>query len=324
MTIFFFGINTAHIARIAAEMGATVSKQLTKEIDLAICYNWKTGSIGLLRKLQRRKVFAVLVKSEPTVVIPEHSRARLNRKFNLVIELGRDPGTGSLPFPQSFDTTHFQNSSRIESCVALSANKLSFISGEHYSFRAKCYSALQRLDVFGPGWDNSRSETFVQLLKELLRTVILRPTALHLAPFRSAFLKPRVYRGIAQDKLEVLSKYKATLVVENSSEYMSEKLLDALMAGTIPVYVGPSPGSYGIPEGLVKTCNATLGDVRMAIEDVLSWDREKWAVQLESWLKELIELREWQGDAVMGRIVKIGMNAAFARSATTGDSDGAK
>ena len=31
----------------------------------------------------------------------------------------------------------------------MSANKLSFIIGEHYSFRAKCYNALEELDVFG-------------------------------------------------------------------------------------------------------------------------------------------------------------------------------
>jgi hypothetical protein len=49
------------------------------------------------------------------------------------------------------------------------------------------------------------------------------------------------YKGYTGDKFSVISKYKFTLVIENcitENGYVSEKILDAFQARTVPVYLG--------------------------------------------------------------------------------------
>ncbi len=50
----------------------------------------------------------------------------------------------------------------------------------------------------------------------------------------------KVYRGLVDDKLPVLSQYKFTFCFENSvfPGYLTEKIFDAMFAGSVPVYLG--------------------------------------------------------------------------------------
>ena len=50
----------------------------------------------------------------------------------------------------------------------------------------------------------------------------------------------RSYRGMVEDKLPVLRQYKFTLCFENSvfPGYVTEKIFDAMFAGSVPVYLG--------------------------------------------------------------------------------------
>ena len=46
--------------------------------------------------------------------------------------------------------------------------------------------------------------------------------------------------GLVKDKIKFLSSYKFSIAMENSEgqRYISEKILDSFMAGTIPIYYG--------------------------------------------------------------------------------------
>jgi len=48
------------------------------------------------------------------------------------------------------------------------------------------------------------------------------------------------YRGPVQNKIEVLSQYKFTFAFENtiSPGYVTEKIFDAMFAGSVPIYFG--------------------------------------------------------------------------------------
>lgn len=61
------------------------------------------------------------------------------------------------------------------------------------------------------------------------------------------------YRPIA-DKMEALGPFRFSIVIENcrSNFYFSEKLVDCLVTGTIPIYWGcPAIGRYFDPDGLL-------------------------------------------------------------------------
>jgi hypothetical protein len=65
---------------------------------------------------------------------------------------------------------------------------------------------------------------------------------------------------------------------------MSEKLFDALIAGCIPVYVGPSVIDYGIPGDLVIEVEPSVTSVATGIEAAKRIDFAAFQERLHSWL----------------------------------------
>lgn len=77
-----------------------------------------------------------------------------------------------------------------------------------------------QVDVFGRGWDDTGN---------------MPPyLASNLATIRS------VFKGSCDDKHELLSRYKFTIAYENTAYpgYVTEKVIDAMVAGSVPVYLG--------------------------------------------------------------------------------------
>jgi len=73
-------------------------------------------------------------------------------------------------------------------------------------------------DLFGEGWDRRHPAVRLKLHARALKA----------------------YRGTVDDKLATLAGYKFALAIENTrfSGYVSEKLFDCFVAGTIPIYDG--------------------------------------------------------------------------------------
>jgi hypothetical protein len=76
------------------------------------------------------------------------------------------------------------------------------------------------VDVFGRGWDDTSNMPPYLVAK--------------LATIRSAF------KGPCDDKHELLSRYKYTIAYENTAYpgYVTEKVIDAIVASSVPVYMG--------------------------------------------------------------------------------------
>lgn len=80
--------------------------------------------------------------------------------------------------------------------------------------------SCNKVDVFGRGWDDTRNLPPYQ--------------AARLTAIRSAF------KGPCDDKHELLSRYKFTIAYENTAYpgYVTEKVIDAMVAASVPVYMG--------------------------------------------------------------------------------------
>jgi hypothetical protein len=78
------------------------------------------------------------------------------------------------------------------------------------------------------------------------------------------------YFGNAVNKIETLSDYRYSLVIENSLEYISEKLVDAILAGTVPIYVGPDLELCGFPVGIAITCKPEVDDIEASANSLLT------------------------------------------------------
>jgi hypothetical protein len=106
------------------------------------------------------------------------------------------------------------------------------IARDRYRHRLRAIDAFADrpdFDLYGEGWDR--------------RHPAVRP--------RQHARALKAYRGSVDDKLATLAAYKFTLAIENThfAGYISEKLFDCFVAGTIPIYDGaPDISRYVPPE----------------------------------------------------------------------------
>jgi hypothetical protein len=128
----------------------------------------------------------------------------------------------------------------------------------------------------------------------------VKPSAL-----KGWFRKPISYLGPSDDKLKTLAGYDYSIVIENSTDYMSEKLFDCLFTGTLPVYVGPDPESFGIPSFVAIHTKPNREAVKESMELANKVDLQKWRKDLLDWLKSEGVEQMWSGPHVLEKILEI-------------------
>jgi hypothetical protein len=86
---------------------------------------------------------------------------------------------------------------------------------------------------------------------------------------------------------------------------MSEKLMEALFAGCIPIYVGPNPEGYGIPKNLVIWTEPNMSAIKDSLEKASTWDLERFHSTLTTFL-DSPEVRDlWDHERVYQRMLEI-------------------
>ncbi len=273
--------------------------------DLVVCVDWTTGARGIVGRALERGIPTVLIVNEPAVVVPEHSQESVLSLFNRVVFVGRPNAVPIVPWPQTFPTAvGVFEGRRIRRAVMIQARKYSFVRGQLYSLRARLVAADSRVHLFGFGWSEGMLRTLGRLSIDILRAVRAK-APLNFSCLATAFLQPLAYRGPAVEKIAVMSQYKVAVVIENSSEFMSEKLFDAFFAQCIPVYVGPPLENFGIPPHLYIRSSANLESLQIAISAALAMDYETWRKKLAGFLGDPSVRAKWQANRAISRIIDL-------------------
>jgi len=246
-----------------------------------------------------------LLRNEPRIVCPLNYHKEVLNKFGTVIDVGRLNQSADLQsnWPQ-FWPKSFPNLSekRLDKVAIISGNKMSLIPGELYSFRRQCILKIGEIEHFGTSWDSEKSERFLDLLRAI-RLVQKNRIYPKLNSVRYWFKKYRNWNGTPYDKRQCLASYKYTLVIENSADYLSEKLFDAFFSFAIPIYVGPNIADYGIPKSLVIQCEPDLNSVKIGIKRASEINYREWCSEIEDWLDSPKTRTAWDGYAIYGRII---------------------
>jgi hypothetical protein len=249
-----------------------------------------------------------LIRQEPAVVCPDNFSAFVIANFSKIIDVGRAStgSTLSVPWPQTLPFNHeanFDLDSRTSSKpVLMNANKMSLVRGELYSLRRQLVHA-EPLALYGPNWGSKFGSRVRTLVGEALIFSRSR-TRISKSSLAKWFHHHPNYEGIAEDKLKVYTRFKVAIAIENSREYMSEKLLDAIFAGCVPVYVGPNVAEFGIPEGLVIESEPEVLAVSDAIARAKAVDYKHWAELASSYLSNPETHSYWSPDRIYGEISK--------------------
>lgn len=129
-------------------------------------------------------------------------------------------------------------------------------------------------DLYGPGWD--KGTYFLQESPE--KYVWL--SALRLNKILPRRYYPRCWKGMIGRKRDVLGRYRFAYCYENTVEipgYITEKIFDVMMAGTVPVYLGHPSAQSAVP----KSCYVDRADFAsdeklysfLANMDEVTWSR---------------------------------------------------
>ena len=252
---------------------------------------------------------AVLVRLEPEVIRPQNYRADYLKHMSMVIDVGRPPlaSKSRLNWPQRWNLEHLESpkiasSERIDRLAIINANKMSFVKGELYTLRRIAAQKSSDIDVWGFDWDMPWFRRATKVLEELLIPLKhgfgIKPAAIN-----GWFKSPLSFMGTSQDKLSTLASYKYALVIENSLEYMSEKLFDSLFAGTFPIYVGPNPVDFGMPEFVAIHATPDIDSIMKAIEQARKVDLDLWRASVLDWLKSDGVEQAWSWPFVVQQII---------------------
>ena len=130
--------------------------------------------------------------------------------------------------------------------VMINHNKLPAIKwNELYTERVRAvafFARTREIDLYGRGWNDPPYQMGIGwmpgTLQHLMRGAQRRWERLRPSPLLRA--ARRVYRGVAQSKLETLSRYTFSLCFENVilNGWVTEKIFDCMATGTIPIYWG--------------------------------------------------------------------------------------
>jgi hypothetical protein len=160
--------------------------------------------------------------------------------------------------------------------VMINANKFSANKKSNYGLRRKysqiMYSYSMNYELHGLDWKMNKRKEIRERLWALRRELKSGNFPSLREAFSDFFYTYPEYSGSPKDKRDILARSKFAIVIENESDYVSEKILDALMHGCVPIYVGPNLNQNiklsecviqldGTTEGLINFLNSPFKDI---------------------------------------------------------------
>ena len=133
----------------------------------------------------------------------------------------------------------------------INSNKVSPVKSENYGLR-RIYARLlpaNTLNVYGDLWISSILSKILHRMKVLLFTLKNGHLPNLCSIYGNLHWKFDSAKGLLEDKQVTLQSSKFSIVIENDSSYISEKLIDVLINGCIPIYFGPRDIDLIIPRG---------------------------------------------------------------------------
>lgn len=291
-----------------------LSLSVDSTAEQLVCIDYAPSVAKEIQKLGLSPENCSLVHMEPSVVLPTNYSGSRKRQFGKVITVG---GIGShdsrsvhwpLLWPSAFDLEKLHATERDERVVVINGNKMSFIKGELYSLRRKAIKNLDNLDLYGTQWDSKFAPRLIIAIKSFAQAVLSFKLP-RLSGLNLWFQDYPKSKGPVDDKLQTMANYKYALVIENSAEYMSEKLMEALFAGCVPIYVGPDPEKYDIPKELVIRAQPSLRSIQEALLQAQGWNMNEFHAKLGAFLGSSDVRDLWDHTRVYERLLEKIQNA---------------
>ena len=278
---------------------------------------------------------AVLIRVEPPAVHPSQYTAKIEKLYANIVtpglaifdsdmenfigwpyEIHKNPSRPSVTplnlfefvkseeFIDQFSLTKWKG--RKNKFHLIAANKVSPTNQSNYQLRRRIAfsSTPQILDIYGPLWKSPLRTKIRHRLAVLKFGVESRVPLSIVNIYGNLFKSYPAFLGTPEDKFLTSRNYRFALVVENSDTYASEKLIDAMLAGCICVYAGPSIEAAGFPP---ETAIPYSGNVHQLDEVLMNLQDEEilgYLDAMKAFLASQRFLDSWESDQVFNKIAK--------------------
>ncbi len=186
--------------------------------------------------------------------------------------------------------------------VFIGSNKYSISKGEFYSLRRfilRNPNLLSYIDLFGHSWNSNLSHDFKSVLSSISKTKLNDYSLKSISLFARKYYN---YQGISEDKFKTLKDYKFALVIENSNNYVSEKLFEALESQCIVLYIGANLKKY-FNKDMAFQSEASSEIISKKIEKLInSSESEQLTIMKKQRREYLANNKEWENFRVLKKL----------------------
>lgn len=278
------------------------------DADAFVAMNHQPQLSGQARSAGISPQRSVLVAWESPAIRPRNFHPSATRYYGFHIgfsPLWPAPFDGEVlnwPQGQNFVADQLLNLSewrlRDRRAVLVCRNTASAISGSQYLLRREVLTRADEslLHLAGTAWPATLSGDVQVTLSAGARAVSQGRLPNFALLWRNLLNSPRRRGAPVEDKYDLLEDFQVALVIENSLDYVSEKLFDAIAAGCFPIYVGPSLETMGLDPDLALAVPPDPDLIRDAISRVSSRDVEMAAAAHQRFVRE--QLAVWSASTV--------------------------
>lgn len=234
---------------------ATIDTAPLESFDAVIFWDYPTKLNSRFRQLLKRgQIPLYLWVSETPAVRPDNWNHANYAPFKKVFTWspGLADGKKYIRYHLAHklpEFTPYEPSTAGKFCCQIASQKYSWAAEELYSERVRAIRWFEKnhpdeFDLFGQRWDRFYFEKKLSVLNPVLARVYQH---LPWLPRRHNFPS---YRGTVKSKREVMRQYRFSICYENAgySGCTTEKILDAMFAGSVPIYLGDPEVTEMVPK----------------------------------------------------------------------------
>ena len=315
-----------HLSKSLESLGMQISKNL-ESAEVLISVNHSPSHLRFLRGFAKSKKLKVLIRLEPQATYPIQYVKRTANRYDLVITPGslrQENRRIMWPYFYQANPLHPNNSApslkslnkqsvELESKESwyarpyllslVSSNKNSPTKHNNYSLRRYAAKELSSrgLETFGEMWH----VPFHLKIRERLKVAWgaaktgYFPNPLSLS--EGLFTQFPEVRGVVEDKHSIIRSSKYSLVIENDNFYVSEKIIDALVGGSLPFYIGGNLELVGLSSLVVRQIE-NVDQVIKTISQMSPIEIDQWRQNIHRLVNSAEFMNEWSGETVYQRI----------------------
>jgi hypothetical protein len=158
---------------------------------------------------------------------------------------------------------------------------------------------IKYIDLFGHSWNSSLSHDIKSVLSSLTKLNVNQYSFKSLRLFARKYIN---YQGISEDKIKTLQNYKFALVIENSNNYVSEKLFEVLQGQCVVLYVGTNL-EYLLNKNIAIQSEATTASISNKIAEIIQLsESEQLSIMKIQRREYLTANKKWENYKVLKKL----------------------